>query len=238
MMLFDTDHGVIVACDVSTLSDFTELVDRTNHIEGIVGYKVGAMLGLTYGLSTLVKTVKDRCSLPVVYDHQKAGTDVPFMATNFARVCTTAGISSFIIFPQAGPESEKAFISAVMDADMVPMIGGEMTHPAYLEREGGFIRNDAPLEMYRVGAECEVEYFIVPGNREKSLHHYHALLSGMIDRPRFCMPGIGRQGGHIITAFKALKGASAYAIVGSTIYKSEEIEKAARRLCKEALAFE
>ena len=113
-----------------------------------------------------------------------------------------------------------------------------MTHPAYLEREGGFIRNDAPLEMYRIGAEYEVEYFIVPGNREKSLHHYHALLSGMMEGPRFCMPGIGRQGGSIIAAFEALKGASAYAIVGSTIYKSEQIEEAARRLCKEALAFE
>jgi len=238
MMLFDTDHGVIVACDVSTLGDFVELVERTNHIEGIVGYKVGAMLGLTYGLPTLVKTVKEHCSLPVVYDHQKAGTDIPFMATNFARVCNAAGISSFIIFPQAGPQSEKAFISAVIDADMVPMIGGEMTHPAYLERENGFICNDAPLEMYRIGAEHDVEYFIVPGNREKSLHHYHAFLSDMMGKPRFCMPGIGRQGGSITTAFNALKGASAYAIVGSTIYKSDKIEEAASRLCKEALAFE
>ncbi|MGC9554129.1 MAG: orotidine 5'-phosphate decarboxylase / HUMPS family protein, partial [Thermoplasmatota archaeon] len=103
-MLFETEHGVIVACDVSTLTDFCDLVEATCPVEGIVGYKVGAMLGLTYGLPALVREVRERCSLPVIYDHQKAGTDIPPMGAGFARVCSQAGIASFIIFPQAGPE--------------------------------------------------------------------------------------------------------------------------------------
>jgi orotidine-5'-phosphate decarboxylase len=238
MMLFETNHGVIVACDVASLSDFRDLVDRTYHIEGIVGYKVGALLGLAHGLSVLVEVVREQCSLPVIYDHQKAGTDIPPMATGFAQVCSEAGISSFIIFPQAGPDSEQAFISAVLDGGMVPMVGGEMTHSMYLASEGGFIRDDAPPEMYRIGASYGVEYFIVPGNRKKSLQQYHALLIDFMEEPRFCMPGIGRQGGHITSAFESLYGAPAYAIVGSAIYNSNDIETAAQKLCREALAFE
>ncbi|MDD3492133.1 MAG: orotidine 5'-phosphate decarboxylase, partial [Candidatus Thermoplasmatota archaeon] len=221
MMLFETEHGVIVACDVSTLTDFCDLVEATCPVEGIVGYKVGAMLGLTYGLPALVREVRERCSLPVIYDHQKAGTDIPPMGANFARVCSQAGIASFIIFPQAGPESERAFIAAVQETGMEPMVGGEMTHPGYLEGEGGFIRDDAPLEMYRIGAEHGVCYFIVPGNRVESLRRYHHLLTGLMDKPCFCMPGIGRQGGSITTAFEALPETPAYAIVGSAIYKSQ-----------------
>jgi len=52
------------------------------------------------------------------------------------------------------------------------------------------------------------------------------------------MPGIGSQGGKIEKAFSILEGRSAYAIVGSAIYKSNDIEKAAKELCIEALKFE
>ena len=104
-------------------------------------------------------------------------------------------------------------------------------------RDRGFIRDDAPLEMYRIGAEHGVCYFIVPGNRVESLRCYHHLLTELMDKPCFCMPGIGRQGGSITTAFEALPETPAYAIVGSAIYKSQSVTEAARKLGREALQF-
>lgn len=237
-MLFETNHGVIVACDVETLDAFTELVRETCHVEGIVGYKIGATLGLTYGLASLTDIVAEHCDLPVIYDHQKAATDIPQMAEPFARVCKNGGVDSVILFPQAGPETEKAFIQAVFQHDMVPMVGGEMTHPGYLTDEHGYLRSDAPPEMYTLAAEHDVTYFIVPGNRYESLRRYHDLLTELMDQPAFCMPGIGRQGGSISSAFEQLGSAAKYAIVGSAIYTSDDMETVARDLAREALQFE
>lgn len=237
-MLFETNHGVIVACDVDTLEAFEELIRQTHHIEGIVGYKVGTTLGLTYGLRSLTDVVAEHCSLPVIYDHQKAATDIPQMAEPFAQVCKNGGVDSVILFPQAGPETEKAFIKAVIGHDMEPMVGGEMTHPGYLASEQGYLRSDAPPDMYRLAAEHDVRYLIVPGNRPTALQRYHDLLTGLIDKPAFCMPGIGRQGGSITDAFKQLGYAAKYAIVGSAIYRSDDPAAAARELAREALAFE
>lgn len=237
-MLFEREHGIIIACDVFSIQKFEELVEKTCCIEGVVGYKIGAILGLTYGLKKLTSIIKEHCSLPIIYDHQKAGTDIPQMAEKFAKTCSNAGIKGFIIFPQAGPKTEEAFIDAILKENMIPLVGGEMTHPAYIEKDGGFIKNDSPEEMYRIGAKEGVEYFILPGNKEDAIKKYHFILSSMMEKPKYCMPGIGRQGGEIDKAFSLLKGFPAYAIIGSSIYSSHDIEKATKEFCKQALKFE
>jgi orotidine-5'-phosphate decarboxylase len=234
--LFHLRRGVIPACDVHELSRFRELVATTYDLEGIVGYKIGALLGLTYGLPQLVSIVKEYADLPVIYDHQKAGTDIPQLGEKFARVCADAGIRGVIIFPQAGPETETAFIDAIVAAGLVPMVGGEMTHSRYLAKDGGFLRNDAPVEIYTLAAERGVEHFILPGNKPAVMSRYHSLLSKRVKEPKYSMPGIGRQGGAITAAFAALGTAPAYAIIGASIYEQEDMRKAAQRYCDEALS--
>ncbi len=233
--LFHRKRGVIPACDVTDLKTLRKLIEATYDIEGIVGYKLGALLGLTYGLPQVVRIVTEYTDLPVIYDHQKAGTDIPQMSEKFASVCADAGIKGVIIFPQAGPQTEAAFIDALSEKKLTPMVGGEMTHPQYLAEEGGFIRDNAPEEMYTIAAEKGVEHFVVPGTKPTVIKHYHKLLSGMVKEPKYSMPGIGKQGGDIRSAFESLEGAPAYAIVGRGIYEHEDIAAAARRFCDEAL---
>ena len=233
--LFHLKRGVIPACDVYDIKTFRKLVAATYDVEGIVGYKLGAILGLTYGLPQLVNIVREYTDLPVIYDHQKAGTDIPRMGEKFASICAEAGIKGVIIFPQAGPQTEAAFIDALFNANLTPLVGGEMTHPQYLANEGGFIRDNAPIEMYTLAAEKGVNHFVVPGNKPVVIMQYHKLLSGMVKEPEYCMPGIGKQGGDIKSAFEALEGAPAYAIIGASIYEHEDMADAARLFCAEAL---
>ncbi len=235
--LFHLTQGVIPACDVTTIEEFQTLIGRTCSIDGIVGYKVGCTLALRYGLPKLTETAAEQTDLPVIYDHQKAGTDIPAMGAKFAEVCAKAGVKVVIIFPMAGPATEKAFIEAAFKNGLVPWVGGEMTHEKYLQREGGFIDADAPKAIYKIAAECGVEYFVAPGNKPDIVCEYNSFLSKIVNEPKFCMPGIGSQGGAISKAFEAVKGKEAYAIIGSAIYKSRDIEGAARRFCKEAMAF-
>jgi len=234
--MFEREHGIIIACDVENIEKLKELVEKTYGIDGIVGYKIGANLALKYGLKNIMQQIDFQ--LPVIYDHQKAGTDIPYIAEKFAEACKSANIKSVIIFPQAGPKSEEAFIDAIFAHKMVPMVGGEMTHPAYLAEDGGFLLDDAPARIYEIAAKKGVEYFILPGNKEEAMKKYHLFLTGLINEPKYCMPGIGRQGGKVKKAFTILRGYAAYAIIGSAIYGSEDITKAAKKFAKEAMEFE
>lgn len=234
---FRYEYGVIISCDVESLSILENLLRGTLDIEGMVGYKVGCILALRYGLPEVVKTIRKYSNSPVIYDHQKAGTDIPMTAPDFAKVCKNAGVESVIVFPQSGPEAERFFINSILEERMIPIIGGEMTHPKYLAKDSGFLRDESPLEMYRLGAKLGVKYFVVPGNKPESIQRYSELLSKMIEKPRFLLPGIGRQGGNIETAFQATKGKPSYAIIGSAIYKAEDIREAAKNFCKVALNF-
>jgi len=235
--MFEREHGVIVACDVVEMERLEALVESTYGIEGIVGYKLGANLAIEYGLKEIVGFIK-KYGLPVIYDHQKAGTDIPRMGDIFAEACKNASIDGVIIFPQAGPSTEKAFIDAIRKRNMHVMVGGEMTHEAYLVEDGGFIIDTAPSTIYEIAAKNGAEYFILPGNKPEAIKKYHMLITGIINEPKYAMPGIGRQGGEIEKTFSILRGYSAYAIVGSAIYKSEDMEKAARRFAQEAMKFE
>ncbi len=236
--LFERDYGIIPACDVETLDELAKLVGATSTVNGIVGYKVGAILGLTYGLANVVGAIKEQSNLPILYDHQKAGTDIPQLAEEFTRVWQEAGVAAAIVFPQAGPETEEALLRAIIGQGMIAIVGGEMTHPRYLSKDGGYLSDDAPARMYKVAADIGVTHFVVPGNRPGAVEKYAKLIGGAIQTPRFLLPGIGRQGGDIETAFAATLGHPAYAIIGSGIYKAADVTQAAGAFCQIALHFE
>lgn len=237
MELFDLEYGVMVACDVDSIDVFKKIITETCSIEGIVGYKIGFSLALKYGLASLTSVVKEKSDLPVIYDHQKAGTDIPQMGEKFAETCFNGGVKGVILFPQAGPRTEKAFIEGVFIKGMIPLVGGEMTHPGYLVGDQGYIRDDAPIDIYTLAADMKVKYYIIPGNKPQITQKYHDLLSGLGVEAKYCMPGIGRQGGDIKSSFASLSGSSAYAIIGSGIYRQANMGEAAKQYCKEALSF-
>ncbi len=234
--MFSLNHGVIVACDVKTLDELKKLVEATSSVNGIVGYKIGFILGLNYGLRNVVETIRELSDLPIVYDHQKASTDIPEMGPEFALVMKNAGINSAIIFPQSGPATQESFIRSLIKEGVVPMVGGEMTHSKYLTSDGGYLKDSAPEEMYGNGAKAGAEFFIVPGNKIDSIKKYSEILSGLT-KPKFCFPGIGRQGGDIESAFRSCGNNPAYAIIGSSIYKAPDIKEAAKSFADIALTF-
>jgi len=148
MAIINIPRSVIPACDVAELEKFEEIVRETAQIEKIGAYKVGFELALQYGLPKIVKTARRYSDKPIIYDHQKAGTDIPDTGKNFAEVCKKAKIDAAILFPQAGPETEKAWINALKEKEIGVICGGEMTHKGYLETENGFILSEALLGIY------------------------------------------------------------------------------------------
>ncbi|MCX6773575.1 MAG: orotidine 5'-phosphate decarboxylase [Candidatus Micrarchaeota archaeon] len=224
--IIDMDRSIIPACDVETIEEFEELVKQTADVKGIGGYKVGFELGLGYGLPKVVETVRKYSDKPIIYDHQKAGTDIPDTGKNFAKVCKKAGVDTVIFFPQAGPETERAWIYHALDNGLKVIVGGRMTHSAYAVSEGGFITDNGAMEMYRIAARAGISNFVVPGNKPDVIKQVKELVEAEGVSPVFYAPGFVAQGGKIEDTTK-VAGEKWHAIVGRGIYKAKDMKKAA-----------
>ena len=224
--VIERDRSVIPACDVSTIEEFEELVKQTADVKGIGGYKVGFELGLSFGLPAVVAVARKHTDKPIIYDHQKAGTDIPDTGKNFARTMKKSGVDTIILFPQAGPETERAWIYHTLNNGLNVIVGGRMTHPAYAVSEGGFITDEGALDMYRIAARSGVNNFVVPGNKPEVIKQIREVVEAEGIFPIFYAPGFIAQGGKIGDAVK-VAGDKFHGIVGRGIYQAKDIHAAA-----------
>lgn len=224
--IIEQDRSVIPACDVETIEHFEELIKQTGDLPGIGGYKIGFGLGLRYGLPRVVETAKKYTTKPLIYDHQKAATDIPDTGKDFAKLCASSNIDAVILFPQSGPETERAWIYHALDYGLKVIVGGRMTHPAYSVSEGGFITDEGALEMYRIAARVGVRDFVVPGNKPDTIKQVKEIVEAGGVQPVFYAPGFIAQGGNISDAAK-VAGDLFHGIVGRGIYLEKDMRKAA-----------
>ena len=228
MPIIKLDKSIIPSCDVDSLEKLKKIVKETCSVEGIGAYKVGFELVIPFGMKKVVETIRDLTKLPIIYDHQKGGTDIPDTGGKFMKACK--GFDAVIIFPQSGPETEVAWIKAAQKMKMSLIVGGEMTHPAYLEEEGGFIKDNAPARMYEIAAAMGVNDFVVPGNKINKVLQYKKIIEAKVKNPVFYSPGLITQGGSISDAAKKLE--RWHAIVGRAIFESRDMKKAAKGMAE------
>jgi len=219
--------SIIPACDVSDLSKLKNLVKETCSVEGIGAYKIGLELCIPYGICQVIDTIRKHTNLPIIYDHQKAATDIPELGEKFARA--VKGVDAIILFPFTGPETEKAWIKACKKAKLGVIVGGEMTHKGFLETEGGFISEKESLKIYEIAAKEKINDYVVPGNKPEKIKLYKAFLEARGIKPIFYSPGLIAQGGNITESAKAA-GNNWHAIVGRALYNTKDINKAAKEL--------
>ncbi|MBI3035692.1 orotidine 5'-phosphate decarboxylase [Candidatus Woesearchaeota archaeon] len=226
MPIIKLKKSIIPSCDVGSLEKLSRLIKSTCSVEGVGAYKIGFELVIPFGMEKVVKAIRKHTKLPVIYDHQKAGTDIPEMGEKFMKACKLA--DAVILFPQAGPETEVAWIKAAQQAKVNVIIGGEMTHQAYLKEAGGFIDDNAPKRMYEIAASMGVNDFVIPGNKPDKAMEYVKIIKNKIKNPVFYSPGLITQGGSISDLAKKLD--SWHAIVGRAIYGARDMRKAAEKL--------
>jgi len=232
MDIIKSDRSIIPACDVPTRVQLDRLVQATYDISGIGGYKVGLDLALGYGLPEVVKTIRKYTDKPIIYDHQKAATDIPAMGEKFAKRCKDSGVDTIILFPQAGPATQKAWTEACQKEELGVIVGGEMTHPQYLQSDGGYIADSEVQEIYMNAAMQGIKNFVVPGNKPEKIANYRQRIKLLFEHtpefaenpdPIFFAPGFVAQGGKIADGGKAA-GKYFHAIVGRGIYNPNKNE--------------
>jgi len=208
----------IPALDVADLSEACRVVQAVDRLPAVYGYKIGFALGLGYGLTEVCGRIRALSQKPIIYDHQKAGTDIPDTGPLFARTLKKGGVTEAIIFSHAGPETQAAWIDALKAEGLKVIVGGVMTHPGFLASEGGFLIDDKILGAYALAAGRGVDAFIVPLTKPDVVRTIAARL-GTAREWEFYSPGMGSQGG-AMTGLEMLK--RHYIIVGRSLLSAAD----------------
>ena len=232
---FPADSGVIPALDVETVDELQRLVEMTHDIEGIVGYKLGVVGALRLGLRGAAQAVRDLTDLPIIYDHQKAGPDIPDMAGKYISICRDAGVHGLILFPLAGKRSVHEFVGHAQREGLDPIVGGALPFAEYYVSGGGYVADDVLERIFALSVTLGVADFVIPANDPEAVGRHVETLKAGVDRPGVFLPGIGALGGSIEEAFAAAAGCRRYAVVGRGIYRSEDPRARAQQLGEEAL---
>ncbi|MDE1871266.1 MAG: orotidine 5'-phosphate decarboxylase [Candidatus Micrarchaeota archaeon] len=231
MGIIQRRRSIIVDCDVESMGRLKDILRQTSGIEGIGGYKIDVTLAEQEGLRNIVRVAREITEKPLIYDAQKAATDIPDTQKGRVQMIERAGVSAIIGFPLTGPRTLAAFVNACEECGITPIIGGEMTHEKFKRSEGGYVADEALDEIYELGASKGVVNFVVPGNKVERIEHYYSMLKPMVaevskEAPVFFSPGLIKQGGNIEDALK-VAGPNWHAIVGRGITGSKDMRAAA-----------
>lgn len=165
MALITERRSIIPACDVRTLAHLDDIIKATAHEPGIGAYKIGLTLEMRFGLPTPVRIIRaHHPDIPIIYDRQKAGNDIPAMGQEFAEAAKEAGVTAVILFPFAGPKTETAWITACQKQELTILVGSHMTHEEFVWEQGGFIPLEQLERVYDIAVDSGVTDFVVPGN--------------------------------------------------------------------------
>lgn len=222
--IIGVSRSIIPACDVDIVR-FEKIVAETSDIEYVGAYKIGAALALSVGFPKVVEVARRYNKKPLIYDHQKAGTDIPETGEHLIQVLKDCGVDALIIFPLAGPKTQTTWINAAKEIGLPIISGGHMTHDAFLASEGGYIEDASIGKMFDISASHKIRDYVVPGNKPEVIKKIRSQLTSLGIQPVFYAPGFISQGGAISEAAQ-VAGPRWHAIIGRAIYEAADIRKA------------
>jgi orotidine-5'-phosphate decarboxylase len=230
-------RGIVCACDVDDLAAAARLVEAIDSVDGLIGYKLGSLLTLRHGLAHVIEVFHKVTTKMLIYDHQKAGLDIPSMAAEYVSACRDTGLDALILFPLAGPTALDAFVGRTLEAGLIPIVGGALPLPDYLAKGGGYVAGSALGRITERALALGARNFIVPATDLAAIRA-QARRVRAAGGGRLFLPGIGPLGGELGRAFGAAPGCMTYAIIGRGIYAASDPAAAAQRLAADALTFE
>ena len=219
-------RSVIPALDMRDLYKLMDIVRGVHGVPGIGGYKIGSIPVGAHGMSTVVSAIRKISKLPIIYDPQKGGTDIPDLGAGFADMVYYGGANAVILFPFGGAVTERKWIEACQDVGLTVLVEAEMTQEGFFEEDGGFIARSAPGKIFEIAASMGVTDFVVPGNKISKVAHYRKLLESLVaDKGNLTLyaPGFISQGGDI-TETGQVAGENWHAIVGSALYERQGLD--------------
>src|SRR6201996_6758603 len=225
------DMGIVPALDIDSHEHLELVVRETSKREGVAGYKLGLTSVLHFGLGESVRRLRDLTDLPIIYDHQKAGPDMPDMAKKYTALCKEADVDGLILFPVAGPTAVDQFVGEAIRADLTPFVGGEIPVPDYGVSGGGYMLDDALDRILARAVQNKADHFVLPANDKAKIMRWSKWIAANVKSPLVMITGFGALGGTIETSFTSAAACERrFAIVGRLITGAKSPGDAAARM--------
>jgi orotidine-5'-phosphate decarboxylase len=201
--------SLILALDVTTKENELAIASRcAQHIDAI---KIGYPLVLAAGIS-IADDLGD-LDLPLIADFKVA--DIPNTSRLIAEEVFTSGYDALICQGFTGRDSVTACVEVAREYGGDCFVVTEMSHPGAKEFfHGGIAERIAVLAK-----ECDADGIIAPATRPERVASLKALIGDL----KIYSPGVGAQGGDLLTIAGIVDGV----IIGRAIYEAEDPEKAA-----------
>lgn len=224
-------RSILPSCDVD-LFRFESIVRETSDLKRVGGYKIGAQLALTVGLSTVLRVAREYTEKPIIYDHQKAGTDIPDTADAFMATLAEAGVDAVILFPLAGPATQRAWTQAAAEHGIDVIVGGHISQPNFLSEDGGYIPQASVDQIYALASASGVTDYVVPGNDLGAIARISSIVAKCASEPAFFIPGLISQGGSVLDVGRVTAGRW-HAIIGRAVYERADVRSAVQAIADE-----
>ncbi len=207
-----TDSRLVLALDET---DGKKALQVAESVSGIVdAIKINWPLVLSEGPQMITKLSEFS---DVICDFKVA--DIPNTVKLIVENAVSRGASAVIVHAFTGDDSLKAAIEAAGDAEIYAVT--EMSHPG-----AKMFTAQHAEEMARLGVECGAKGFIAPATRPDRI----AAIRSVVGDLKILSPGVGAQGGK---ASDAIKAGATYAIVGRSIYGSDDPKSAAEAFAED-----
>ena len=207
-----TDSRLVLALDET---DGKKALQVAESVSGIVdAIKINWPLVLSEGPQMITKLSEFS---DVICDFKVA--DIPNTVKLIVENAVSRGASAVIVHAFTGDDSLKAAVEAAGDAEIYAVT--EMSHPG-----AKMFTAQHAEEMARLGVECGAKGFIAPATRPDRI----AAIRSVVGDLKILSPGVGAQGGK---ASDAIKAGATYAIVGRSIYGSDDPKSAAEAFAED-----
>jgi orotidine-5'-phosphate decarboxylase len=219
--IIKAERSLIPALDLKSIRDLPEALTALQGIPFVKAIKIGFSLGLD-NLKEARQMVREfDPEWKALYDHQKAGCDIPENGENYTYKMVEAKVDAAIVFPLGGAETEVAWVKELQQAGIPVIVGGDMTQEGFFVSQGGFVADDAPDRIFSIAAGMGVRDFFLPGTRPEKVPDYLDLLEKRTNGEDFDIFSCGyfRQGADPATMARLVRRRSHY-VVGKRIYEA------------------
>jgi len=173
MELFKAKNGIIIELKPDSEKTISDIISATKNLPFIAGYKLNAESVILNGLEPAVKSIRKQTILPLIYDHQKMGSDNSGISGgNIIEKIKNSGVDAIIIMPYAGKEILERIIKDCNKAGLLAIVCGDLPNKGYFSDEDGYINTDSQQRIYLDAASLGASHFLMSCNRIERIKIY------------------------------------------------------------------
>lgn len=173
MELFSLKNGILISISSADLSIIEKVIAGCNKLPYIAGFKINSEVTLINGLKNVVSSVKRYTEKPLIYDHQKFGSDMPEIYTeSLFDTIKASGVDGLVVFPLSGKKVLEVIVDKCLKIDLLPIVSGDLSYKGYFNDEGGYIYGDTQQRIYLEAASIGVSHFMMSCNRIERIRIY------------------------------------------------------------------